>query len=45
MKRYGFSLEDAGLLPEWIEKAETHWIKLEIERIFHSSSQKKQLPR
>ncbi|MFD1426402.1 alanine racemase [Kroppenstedtia sanguinis] len=31
MKRYGFSLEDAGLLPEWIQKAETDRIKLEIE--------------
>ncbi len=33
MKRYGFSLEDAGLLPEWYPKgeAETDRIKLEIE--------------
>lgn len=31
MKRYGFSLEDAGLLPEWIQRAETDRVKIEIK--------------
>lgn len=31
MKRYGFSLEDAGLLPEWIRTAETDRVKIEIK--------------